>query len=86
MPEASGTRHGARTGIAGSVGCSMGQVNPVDDGVCRHAPNGALIEKSLLLKPLPIRASPARSAVVSWSRQVRRSMRSMSRPLAWASV
>jgi hypothetical protein len=34
-----------RTDIAGSIGCSMGQANPVDDGICRHAPNGALIRK-----------------------------------------
>jgi hypothetical protein len=53
------------TGIAGSVGCSMGQVNPGDDGMRRHEPNGVLIQKSYLPKSLPIRALPARSAVVS---------------------
>jgi hypothetical protein len=31
-----------RTDIVGSVGCGMGRVNPGDDGMCRHAPNGAL--------------------------------------------
>ena len=33
------------TGIAGSVGCSMGQVNSGDGGACRHAPNGVPIQK-----------------------------------------
>src|SRR5216683_5405174 len=46
-------------------GAAWGQVNPGDDGMCRHAPNGVLIQKSYLPKPLPIRVSPARSAVVS---------------------
>jgi hypothetical protein len=43
----------------------MGQVNPGDDGMRRHEPNGVLIQKSYLPKSLPIRALPARSAVVS---------------------
>jgi hypothetical protein len=37
-----------RTDIAGSVGCSMGQVSPGDAGICRHATKNVLIEKSHL--------------------------------------
>ena len=33
-----------RTDIAGSVGCSSGQVNLGDDGISRHAPSGTLFE------------------------------------------
>jgi hypothetical protein len=60
-----------RTDIAGSVGCSRGRVGPGDDGSCRHASNGALIESGALIekvfyrKPLPFRTSAARSAAVS---------------------
>jgi hypothetical protein len=40
-----------RTDIAGSVGCSiMGQVNPGDDGMCRHAPNVVLIQKKVIYR------------------------------------
>jgi hypothetical protein len=38
------------TDVAGRVGCSMGQAKPGDDGICCHAPNGALLEKSHLPK------------------------------------
>ena len=55
-----------RTDIAGSVGCSRGQVNPGNDGICRHAPSGALIEETVFYrKSLPLRTSTARSAAVS---------------------
>jgi len=59
-----------RTDSAGSVGCSRGHVNPGDDGIRRHAPGGALIESGALIekvicrKPLPIRTSAERSAAV----------------------
>jgi hypothetical protein len=58
-----------RTDIAGSVGCSMGQINPGDDGLCRHAPNGIHAaapssKKVICRKPLPIRTSAERSAAV----------------------
>jgi hypothetical protein len=43
-----------RTDIAGNVRCSMGQVSPGDSGLCRHAPNGALIETSHLSEPLTV--------------------------------
>jgi hypothetical protein len=36
------------TDIAGSVGCSIGQVKPGDERICCHAPNEALSEKSCL--------------------------------------
>ena len=32
------------TDIAGSVGCSIGQLKLGHDRICRHAPNGALSE------------------------------------------
>jgi hypothetical protein len=58
-----------RTDIAGSVGCSMGQVSPGDDGICRHAPNGIHTtapssKKVIFQKPLPIRIAAERSAAV----------------------
>src|SRR5713226_5028205 len=53
-----------RTDIAGSAVCSRGRVGPGDDGSCRHAPSGALIERVFYRKPLPLRTSAARSAAV----------------------
>jgi hypothetical protein len=58
-----------RTDIAGSIGCSMGQVSPGDDGMCRHAPNGIHTtapssKKVIFQKPLPIRIAAERSAAV----------------------
>jgi hypothetical protein len=58
-----------RTDIAGSIGCSMGQVSRVDDGVCRHATNGIHTtapssKKVIFQKPLPIRTAAERSAAV----------------------
>jgi hypothetical protein len=58
-----------RTDIAGSVGGSMGQVSPGDDGICRHAPNGIHTtappsKKIICRKPLPVRTSAERSAAV----------------------
>ena len=58
-----------RTDIAGSVGCSMGQVSPGDHGICRHAPNGIHTaapssKKVIFQKPLPIRIAAERSAAV----------------------
>ena len=41
-----------RTDVAGSIGCSMGQISPGTDGMCRHAPHGALLEKSHFPEPL----------------------------------
>lgn len=58
-----------RTDIAGSVGCSMGQVSLGDDGICRHAPNGIHTtapssKKVICRNSLPIRTSAERSAAV----------------------
>jgi hypothetical protein len=57
------------TDIAGSIECSMGQVSPGDDGICRLAPNGIHTtapssEKVIFQKPLPIRIAAERSAAV----------------------
>jgi hypothetical protein len=58
-----------RTDVAGSVGCSMGQISPGYDGLCQHAPNGIHTtapssKKVICRKPLPIRTSAERSAAV----------------------
>ena len=50
-----------RTDIAGG---SMGQTSP-GNGMCRHAPNGALLENNPSPEPLPVSYSGRKSAAAS---------------------
>jgi len=64
MPETSAGRVMVHcTDIAGSVGRNTGQVSG-DDGLCRHAPNVTLIDKTHFPKPLPIFTQEASSDAV----------------------